>query len=511
MVSLFGGAAAPRPHQHHLANSVQPAPTRASSHSSEIFNQPPKMVIRAIRDYKAQFINELEFRRGDFFFVIHALDDFYYEVMDPVKRVRGLVPRSHFDTLDKVGASATPKAAAKPEFRPPKEQARPSAQPEQQPDRYHSRAAEAREPDADYDYHRPSHVSAAPTASTTTNYDDYKHQSAYTHASDHDHSDAASSATHSSAYSSVDEPTPLRSPPLSPHSPTRRIHPQHHSQQEQRLPPVRDQSVRKASLPSIMSPGMGGGGGTRVGMGGQLPVPVTARVQNDELLQDGRFQYTVELHLSDDTSRVLHRSWDDFYTMHVSLLTQYDAQAGRTLDTPRVIPFLPPAPARAKLNAPLPAPMSPSEQGRRRDALDTYLSDLVQLPAPIRQSAPLNRFFMLRKGDNTISSAVKFDSSAALMDLISDYHSYPSLSRGSRLEVRIKLHLPGDETLAWRIYDNMPFLDFVEEVASKVGRMHNGWALWYKDEVGGLVKIMGDVDWSVVIRGRWEKVVLYID
>ncbi|KAI8589773.1 hypothetical protein BDZ88DRAFT_395637 [Geranomyces variabilis] len=438
------------------------APMRGSSQSTEIFNQPPRKVIRATRDYKAQFVNELEFVKGDFFFVITDLDDFYYEAMNPIARVRGLVPRSHFESLDKIAAGT---------------------QYQQQPPAPPSAAATAPAPESPLEF--------------------------------------------------LQNQLNLR------------------QQQQQREPPSRDRDRDRdhqraydslhrypttTSTTTAAKP--------ISGMGGRLPHPVSAHVQTDTMLPDGRFQYTIELHLSDDTSRVLLRVFDDFYTLHVSLLSQFAAQSGRLRDQPRSIPFLPPAPvtpkpfnSAAQAAAP-PAQVTPAEQARRRRALDAYLTDLVALPAPIRHSPPLNRFFMQRKGDNTLATAVRFDTSAALMDLISDYNSYPSLSRNggktsttatksltalptplSSLDllddhfVRIKLHLPsGDETLAWRIDEAMPFMDFVDEVAAKTRwRMRDGWAMWYKDEVGGLVKLTGESDWRLVVRGRWEKVVLYID
>ncbi|KAI8913019.1 hypothetical protein DFJ77DRAFT_64886 [Powellomyces hirtus] len=593
--TLFGGSSGSRGHhtkhqhnysqqqpqqQHHQQNhhnsrhatDTLSAPTRVSSHSTEIWNQPPKKVIKATRDYKAQFVNELEFRRGDFFYVIHDLDEFYYEVMNPIARARGLVPRSHFESLDKTAnGSDTLHRGGEPRPAHQQQQHQPPATLRRGVPTHDPRDMErplyggtiSRNGGAEdgYDY-RPSHQSiSGMTVSTATNYDDYKHESAYTQGST---KSGTSSGTHSSAYSTVHsgEYPVSRSPPPSVMS----------NSQNQRAVPIRAPSSQapatrprqdslnngssmsrsdhdtsnhsnhhissnsnphtsshssshhhshyqassaSSSVASLSKSAPSQSNKGFAGMGRQLPHPVSARVQNDELLSDGRFQYTIELHLSDDTSRVLLRMFDDFYTLHVSLLSQFAAQSGRLKDQPRTIPFLPPAPAQAKINSPLPPPASPSEIARRRAVLDTYLTDLIKLPAPIRHSPALNRFFMLRKDDNMTTNSIKFDTSTALMDLISDYHSYPSLSRSVKVDddslVKIKVHLPGDETLAWRIHQDLPFLDFVDEVAEKIRWMHDGWAIWYKDEVGGLVKINGDIDWAVVIRGRWEKVVLYID
>ncbi|KAI8911515.1 Phox homologous domain-containing protein [Gorgonomyces haynaldii] len=75
---------------------------RGSSHPAGIFNMPPKKVVKANRNYTAKFAGELSFQKGDFFYVIAERNDGKYEVMNPVQRVRGVVPVDCFDSLDKV-------------------------------------------------------------------------------------------------------------------------------------------------------------------------------------------------------------------------------------------------------------------------------------------------------------------------------------------------------------------------------------------------------------------------
>ncbi|KAI8826614.1 uncharacterized protein EV422DRAFT_491397 [Fimicolochytrium jonesii] len=409
-----------------------PAARKASL--GDVYNMPPKKVIKAMKGYKAQYVKELEFKKGDFFFVINDSDYFYYEVVNPVARQRGLVPRDHFDSLDK---TAFPKSPSLP-----------------------SLAMSQMEPQ--YAPRHANHITDSPT-SVDQEFDEYGFS--YTSNPHMSHTSSAHSSHHSSS--------------------------------------------------SAMFPGMG-----RV-----IPYPVACRVQNDDVQPDGRLLYTVELSLSDDTTRVLFRTFDDFYSLHVALLTQYAVQAGRSRAQPRTIPFLPPAPPSRKVGETHAAPPSPAETAKRRKALDLYLADLIVLPAPIRHSAPLNRFFNLRKGDNSIPTPVKADSSATLMDLISDYHSYESLPRGpaarrsfhpaladpNTASVKIKLHVHGADSLAWRVPENITFRPFLEEVKTKVGWMYEGWAIWYKDETGSMIRVHGDVDWKVLVRGRWGTVVLYID
>lgn len=75
---------------------------RSSSHPSHIFNMPPKKVVKASSDYNAQAVGELSFTKGEFFYVISESSSDYYEVINPVKKSRGIVPQRCFDNLDKV-------------------------------------------------------------------------------------------------------------------------------------------------------------------------------------------------------------------------------------------------------------------------------------------------------------------------------------------------------------------------------------------------------------------------
>ncbi|CAG8556002.1 3310_t:CDS:2 [Acaulospora colombiana] len=65
---------------------------------------PPKKVIKALYDYKAAASNELSFSKGDFFHVVgNENDPNWYEAYNPVTNVRGLVPVSYFQVLEKSG------------------------------------------------------------------------------------------------------------------------------------------------------------------------------------------------------------------------------------------------------------------------------------------------------------------------------------------------------------------------------------------------------------------------
>lgn len=82
---------------------------------SAVTIQPPKLVIRAIRDYKSASPHELSFHKGDFFHVITdpAPNADWFEANNPMTNARGLVPSSHFDVLSKSNR-ANPGTAAGP-------------------------------------------------------------------------------------------------------------------------------------------------------------------------------------------------------------------------------------------------------------------------------------------------------------------------------------------------------------------------------------------------------------
>ncbi|KAI9365516.1 hypothetical protein DFJ73DRAFT_619593 [Zopfochytrium polystomum] len=83
---------------------IPPAP-RGSSHPRTLFNQPPTKVVKAMDSYAARFPNELSFERGDFFYVVKETD-YYYEVVNPLHKVRGNVPKEFFEGLEKIAQRA---------------------------------------------------------------------------------------------------------------------------------------------------------------------------------------------------------------------------------------------------------------------------------------------------------------------------------------------------------------------------------------------------------------------
>ncbi|KAG8747903.1 bud emergence protein 1 [Ceratobasidium sp. 414] len=59
---------------------------------------PPQKVIRALRSYRSGGPQELSFSKGDFFYVVKDIGE-WYEAHNTLTGSRGLVPRSHFDEI----------------------------------------------------------------------------------------------------------------------------------------------------------------------------------------------------------------------------------------------------------------------------------------------------------------------------------------------------------------------------------------------------------------------------
>ncbi|KAJ9051707.1 bud emergence protein 1 [Entomophthora muscae] len=88
------------------------------------------------------------------------------------------------------------------------------------------------------------------------------------------------------------------------------------------------------------------------------------------------------------TQRTLYRTYDNFYSMHVQLLSMFPKEAGRTGER-RVLPFMP---------APLDV-VTEDLTSQRRGDLDLYIQQLFLLPTHIQHSAPFREFFTTQKSD----------------------------------------------------------------------------------------------------------------
>ena len=77
------------------------APSTFTNVKNAVTIQPPKMVIKAMEDYRSRAPQELSFHRGDFFHVISdpAPNAEWFEACNPITNARGLVPAGCFEVL----------------------------------------------------------------------------------------------------------------------------------------------------------------------------------------------------------------------------------------------------------------------------------------------------------------------------------------------------------------------------------------------------------------------------
>ncbi|PWN47192.1 hypothetical protein IE53DRAFT_262904 [Violaceomyces palustris] len=90
-------------------SSSAASPATFTGVKSAVSIQPPKLVIRAIKDYRSTAPQELSFHKGDFFHVTSETggNPDWFEACNPITNARGLVPASFFDVLSKSGRAPT--------------------------------------------------------------------------------------------------------------------------------------------------------------------------------------------------------------------------------------------------------------------------------------------------------------------------------------------------------------------------------------------------------------------
>lgn len=66
----------------------------------------PKKIIKALYDYQAKAPHEITFKKGDFFHVTGRENDSeWFEACNPASQLKGIVPVSHFQVIDKTERS----------------------------------------------------------------------------------------------------------------------------------------------------------------------------------------------------------------------------------------------------------------------------------------------------------------------------------------------------------------------------------------------------------------------
>ncbi|KAJ3319853.1 bud emergence protein 1 [Blyttiomyces sp. JEL0837] len=387
-----------------------PTAPRGSSHPSNIFNMAPKKVIRAVADYNAQYANELSFQAGDFFYVVGDSHDYYYEVVNPLLKTRGNVPRECFQNLDKTANGPNSAGTTSRNY---------NIDYQQQPDQYNYQNQQQQQQQYQQYQSQPDQYMEAP----------------------------------------------LQSPPMSPGNPNM-ISPTMRPQYQTQRPSTRTMTfVQHASVRSV------------------------------ELRQDKRYWYTVEAIRSDNKKTILFRTHDDFWALHVSLLTHFPEESGHSNTSPRTIPFIPSPQSSKSISMEMAELISLK--------LDLYLSELLHLPLRILQSSIVNRFFLVREQDNgdmETSMELEYESSNDLINLIDEY--------GGDDTVKIRVSL-GRGGIAFRSNKNVNYEGLLQEIEGRLDIRIKSLA--YMDETNGLITLFGDQDLRLLIKTNGDRLVFYPD
>jgi hypothetical protein len=188
------------------------------------------------------------------------------------------------------------------------------------------------------------------------------------------------------------------------------------------------------------------------------------------------WMYTIHLQLSSNETRLLYRSFADFWSLHLILLSFFPIQAGYDT-TPRLFPFLPPY---EKVN----------EDGVqiRRKILLFYLDYLLfKLDSEIVDSFHLDGFFQPHHvKDITTPLSLLFDSSSALLDLINHVSSPPD----SKSVVEITFVL-GESRFHWTTFQTTTHDQLCQEISHHIG-FDDFEDILYKDEAGEMIVIHGN-------------------
>lgn len=123
------------------------------------------------------------------------------------------------------------------------------------------------------------------------------------------------------------------------------------------------------------------------GAAGANPYVIAATVDRFAV-NGGRYWYLVKVELSNGRHRNLCRFYQDFYDFQIKLLEQFPEEAGRTGKT-RTLPFMP---------GPLTL-VTHTVSSKRRANLDDYVRDLIRMPPHVSQSSIVLQLFSLRAGD----------------------------------------------------------------------------------------------------------------
>ncbi|OJJ55733.1 hypothetical protein ASPSYDRAFT_34639 [Aspergillus sydowii CBS 593.65] len=151
-----------------------------------------------------------------------------------------------------------------------------------------------------------------------------------------------------------------------------------------------------------------------------LVAPVAASIPR-YCFDNDKYWYIIEVKMEDGRCWELSRYYHDFYDFQISLLTQFEEEAGNR-GKPRTLPFMP---------GPVAHVTDAISDGRRHN-LDEYIKKLLSMPAHITRCPLVRQLFAPRQGDFEIDpSAFGEDARFSGGSQQSGHEISPSASRQS--------------------------------------------------------------------------------
>ena len=201
---------------------------------------------------------------------------------------------------------------------------------------------------------------------------------------------------------------------------------------------------------------------------------------------ESKWKYTLHLTLVSGKTRILHRTFAQFTSLHLHLLSQFPHYAGY-YSSPRILPYLPPQRAL-------------DEDGVKvvRVILAFYLDALLFTCPPALASCRAIQDFLKVAGtgdletDMSLSFSAAYDSSAALLDLISHVSSTSQSQATACPLVSVRFEL-GELVYSWTMPANTTYAELRDEIGDQLG-FDDFEDVLYRDEAGEMIIIYGDED-----------------
>ncbi|KAI8621252.1 hypothetical protein BC830DRAFT_1163936 [Chytriomyces sp. MP71] len=379
----------------------QSPPILAHSSPMDVFSKPPSKVVKAVDSFVSNSARELSFREGDFFYVVDDSHPKYFEVVNPLTKTRGNVPRNYFEVLERVASKVCMPLARSPQPATITQAVRrPLKQLPVRPALIETQADYARPPRSSSDYHPPPR-----TASRVANH-------------------------------------------LSPVTP----------------------AVKNNISPTSPSPAIN-------------RIHISTHFQPSK---DIRYHYTLH-YFNESHFRTLHRTHDDLWALHVSLLTHFPLESGRK-DSARVLPFLP-----RPLNA---RDVSKVMAANLQPRMEAYLQRLLRCPASVTGCASFVKFFSIKAGSVDREGGAEPVESGSV-----------GIGGGVPMNADVRVVHGKASPKALNVPSSISFDALLDAVDDKLGMRVAG--LDFEDETGQRIPLFGDEDLALLLHTNFDHLLFY--